>query len=346
MTRADLTLLSLGAGVQSTTLALLSAEGRLPRLDGAIFADTGNEPAAVYTHLDRLEHELAAAGIPLYRVSRGDLIADSLDPGHRFASIPYFILGPDGSCSHCHGTGLTAADPARRGAPGTHRCPACGGDTRNRGIGRRQCTGEYKLSPIRRMVRELLGAKAPAYRRVPPGRVAQQWIGFSADEIHRIHDGRGVSYLRTVYPLLDLVGAGGRSGWDRADCRRYLASRGFADTPRSACLVCPFRSNAGWRQLRDRHPAEFAAAVRYDAAIRRGGARGEPLRGEAYLHRSCVPLDQAPIDMVTAKERAGWQGDLFDVLEAGEEDGCSPYGCRSGTAITAPSVPGLADLGA
>ncbi len=38
--------LSLGAGVQSTTLALLAVEGVLPMPDVAIFADTGWEPAA------------------------------------------------------------------------------------------------------------------------------------------------------------------------------------------------------------------------------------------------------------------------------------------------------------
>jgi hypothetical protein len=37
---SDLRVLSLGAGVQSTTLALMAAEGKLPGLDAAIFADT------------------------------------------------------------------------------------------------------------------------------------------------------------------------------------------------------------------------------------------------------------------------------------------------------------------
>ena len=47
--------LSLGAGVQSTTMALMAARGELtPMPDIAIFADTGWEPAAVYDHLDWL----------------------------------------------------------------------------------------------------------------------------------------------------------------------------------------------------------------------------------------------------------------------------------------------------
>lgn len=47
-----LRVLSLGAGVQSTTLALMAAHGEIgPMPDCAIFADTGWEPAAVYEHL-------------------------------------------------------------------------------------------------------------------------------------------------------------------------------------------------------------------------------------------------------------------------------------------------------
>lgn len=47
--------LSLGAGVQSTTMLLMAAAGELePLPELAIFADTGWEPATVYEHLDWL----------------------------------------------------------------------------------------------------------------------------------------------------------------------------------------------------------------------------------------------------------------------------------------------------
>ena len=50
-----LRVISLGAGVQSTTMALLAAHGEIqPMPDAAIFADTGWEPAAVYRHLEWL----------------------------------------------------------------------------------------------------------------------------------------------------------------------------------------------------------------------------------------------------------------------------------------------------
>jgi hypothetical protein len=286
----NLKLLSLGAGVQSTVLALMATDGTLPGLDGAIFADTGWEPQRVYAQVDRLADTFLAANIPLYRVSSGDLRADALDPEHRYASVPYFVRNPDGT----------------------------------EGMGRRQCTSEYKLAPINRKVRELLGAAAPDFRRVPKGNVAEQWIGFSTDEIGRVADHDRVSYIRKRYPLLEL-------DMSRKDCERWLAARGWGQTAKSACIGCPYHGNAQWRDLRDNHPAEFADAVAFDEAIRKGGARGLPLNGEAFLHRSRVPLSIAPIDRVTRAEWRGRQGDLFDALaELGDPDGCSPYGCRSG----------------
>ncbi|MEH0658511.1 hypothetical protein QA860_12360 [Streptomyces stelliscabiei] len=78
--------------------------------------------------------------------------------------------------------------------------------------------------------------------------------------------------------------------------------------------------------------------VAFDAAIRQGNARanaaGNRLLGQAFLHRSRVPLDQAPIDHVTAAEWAARQQELDDGAAAVEEmengviDGCSPWACR------------------
>lgn len=350
-------LLSLGAGVQSTTLALMACNGHLESIDGAIFADTGWEPQRVYDHLGRLAAEvLTPAGVPLYRVSAGNLRHDSINPGHRYASIPYFVRNPDGS----------------------------------EGMGRRQCTSEYKLAPIRRKVRELLGAPPPDFKRVPRGRVVEEWVGFSADEIGRVNDNAPL-YLRTRYPLIE-------RGMDRRACERYLADRGWGAVSKSACIGCPYHGNAQWRNLRDNHPAEWADAVAFDEAIRKGGARGLPLNGEAFLHRSRVPLALAPINRTTRGERLGWQTDIYDYLdpavdfdgdaacqcghlrrehqglgvplpadrpcrakdggggecgccdfthlgwpedqkahdeaEDGDPDGCSPYGCRSGAAVS------------
>src|SRR4029450_816071 len=70
--------LSLGGGRQSITLYRLSDHGILPRLDGAIFADTQAEPQYVYDTLDDLI-ATSSGTIPIYRVTAGHLGQDTLD---------------------------------------------------------------------------------------------------------------------------------------------------------------------------------------------------------------------------------------------------------------------------
>jgi hypothetical protein len=279
-------ILSLGAGVQSTALALMALDGHLPPVDCVIFADTGWEPAGVYEHLDRLTVELEKHGVEVHIVSNGNIRADALAEGHRFASMPLHMKGEKGN-----------------------------------GIGRRQCTSEYKLTPIKRKVRELLGAKvdgtlangAPRVGRVPgrPGaRFVEMWVGISTDEIER-QKPADVSYIHRVDPLIDIL------NMDRHACMAYLEERWPWPVERSACIGCPYHTNVEWRRLRDEAPAEFADAVEFDVEL-----RAKPLGGfksEAYLHSDRVPLDEANLDKVTRRENLQRQGRLFE--------GCSPFGC-------------------
>ncbi|TDC70282.1 hypothetical protein E1283_24940 [Streptomyces hainanensis] len=277
----------------------LSAEGLLPKIDYAIFADTGWEPGAVYSHLDRLENDIAGpADIPTVRVSTGNIRDDALNPNHRFASMPLHILNQDG----------------------------------RPGMARRQCTSEYKIKPIKKKVRDLIGYPFP--KRIPSGVYVEQWVGISTDEFHRAKDS-DVAYMRNRHPLIVDM------NWSRADCLRYLKARGLGQTPKSSCLGCPYHGNAQWRHIRDTSPEEWQDVVAFDTAIRTGSARananGTPLLGQAFLHRARVPLDEAPIDRVTAHELAQRQLELVDEedLEQGDLDGCSPWSCRSGSPVQA-----------
>lgn len=91
-------MLSLGAGVQSSTLLLMALQGGLP--DCAIFADTGWEPQAVYDHLDRLEANARADGLPVHRVSAGNFRRHLLDAiagsRRRVTDPPLFVPLPGG----------------------------------------------------------------------------------------------------------------------------------------------------------------------------------------------------------------------------------------------------------
>ena len=69
--------INLGAGVQSSCMALMAARGELgPMPDAAIFADTQAEPDSVYKWLKFLEKELP---FPVHKVTLGSLTKESLD---------------------------------------------------------------------------------------------------------------------------------------------------------------------------------------------------------------------------------------------------------------------------
>ena len=71
-----LRILSLGAGVQSTTLALMAVRGEVEPVDCAIFSDTQSEPKAVYDHLARLR---ATLPFPVHVVTKGSLRQELID---------------------------------------------------------------------------------------------------------------------------------------------------------------------------------------------------------------------------------------------------------------------------
>lgn len=71
------TMLSLGAGIQSSTMFLMACKGII-HADGAVFADTLYEPHATYDYLDFLKAEGERSGIALYICSGGDMIEDDI----------------------------------------------------------------------------------------------------------------------------------------------------------------------------------------------------------------------------------------------------------------------------
>ena len=244
--------LSLGAGMQSSACLLLSAAGKIPRFDAAIFSDTGWEPQAVYRHLTRLTRIAADAGIPVVRVSNGDIRADAIDPAHRFASMPLFALGPGGE----------------------------------RGMAKRQCTNEYKIKPIKREVRRRLGYPHPV--RVPAGVYAEVAIGISVDEIGRARDS-DVRYMRHTFPLLDLrwrredcvafLAEHGLGDTPKSSCIGCpYHDDGFWHRLKT-------ESPTEWDDA-----VAFDAAIRNGSA--RANADGQPLRGRYFLHAQRVPLDE------------------------------------------------------
>ena len=270
-----LTVLSLGGGVQSSVMALMAGEslpptgsggafGRMP--DCAIFADTHWEPPSVYEHMEWLKDRLR---FPLYVVDNGRNLREDVKAltnhsgSRRYIDIPVYLKGRDGQ-----------------------------GD----GIGKRQCTTNYKVRPIRTKIRELLGLRPR--QRVPAGTNVELWLGISTDEAIRMRDSRD-RWMTNRYPLIE-------AGMSRRDCADWWAARYDRPLERSACVACPFQSRQRWVETKRRWPGLFAEAVEIDARLRRGLA----LDKTPYLHMLRMPLDEA-VAFDEAELRAEGQADGF-----------------------------------
>jgi hypothetical protein len=246
------TILSLGAGVQSSCLALMAAKGEVgPMPTCAIFSDTQAEPKAVYEWLEWLEGQLP---YPVYRVTAGSLTTASLRMAiskktgklYSKAQVPAFMKQPDGS---------------------------------NSGILGRKCTYDHKLVPLFKKMREIGGIKRG---QKTVGVVS--WIGISLDEVSRMKPSPH-KWIENQWPLIE-------KEMSRHDCLRWMEKNGYPVPPRSACIYCPFHSDSEWRRLKKEDPSEFDMAVQFEKDLQANVSRVERLSGVPYLHNSLIPLSE------------------------------------------------------
>ena len=254
MSSPKLRVLSLGAGVQSSTLALMMAHGELRPVDHAIFADTQGEPAEVYAWLDTLEHLVGKLpyAFPIHRVTAGSLADNELRirvsglSGKKYfqSKIPAFVKNADGT----------------------------------KGLLGRRCTNDFKIVPVTQKIRALLGiARAKRGQQL-----VEQSIGISRDEAHRMKPSR-IPWIECNWPLVD-------AGITRNDCLRWMVEKGYPDPPRSACVFCPFHSDDEWIRLRDEHPVAFEDAALFEERLQDAATKQEVLKGKPFLHSTCIPI--------------------------------------------------------
>jgi hypothetical protein len=236
-------ILSLGAGVQSSTVLLKSVAGELPKLDYAIFADTGWEPKSVYGWFsDVLIPAADGAGIKVRVVSNGNIRDDILSGRDQ----PPWYVKPSNSSDR----------------PGSLM---------------RQCTTDYKVVPIERALRAILGLKKG--RRWPKEPTIRQWFGISYDEIQRMKISQRPA-IENWYPLVE-------KNLTRGHCLEWLQKNGYPQAPRSACIGCPYHSNKEWLSL---SKVEFNDAVYIDRSLRE--KKREWAKGELFAHPSLKPLSE------------------------------------------------------
>lgn len=258
--RRVITVLSLGAGVQSTVMALMAERGLygMTPPDFAIFADTGWEPPAVYEHLDWLKNQLSYEVITVRASNiRTDVLNGTNPAGQKFLDLPVFLTNPDGSHS----------------------------------IAARQCTAHYKLRPIHQYLRQRL--ELQPRRRAPKDLQVAMLLGISTDEAGRQKPSRE-EWITNEYPLIKQGWSRGQlEDW-------FHHEYPDRQLPRSACIGCPYKSNREWQYLQEQDPESFADAVFVDQALRETPASRDALRGEAFLHRARVPLSRVNFTAATS----------------------------------------------
>ena len=161
---ADLKVISLGMGVQSTALYLMSSMGyKVPRADYAVFADPQAEHYKTYDMLKwLLQWQKDNDGIEIIVNRDRNIYEEQLktnpDKHIRVPQIP------------------------------VHTAPT--------GIALRQCTYEYKIMPVVQSIRALHKLK-PRQRMKP----TETWLGISTDEIERMKESQ-LYNIKYFYPLI------------------------------------------------------------------------------------------------------------------------------------------------
>ncbi len=226
---------SYGGGVQSVALAILNATGRVENpAKLAIMADPGMEEHATYAHVPIMHGWLRERGVELVIVQ-----------GQRGKGIPLYEYVMERS----------TVIPVRT----------------ETGLGRRQCTQNWKVDAIRSVLKE---------RGI--GNVVIQ-LGISYDEIHRMKDSPRKSITHR-FPLVDMR-------ITRADCRQIIRDEGIREPVKSRCQFCPLQRQEAWRVRAASDPDGFEKCAQLeDAVIEREHSKGN---APAYLSSTGRPLRQA-----------------------------------------------------
>ena len=269
----ELRVLSLGAGVQSSTVLFKMLDQQIKPADVAIFADTGNEPKEVYEWLEYLK-TLMKGKLKLEIVrnnqNTGNIVDDYQSKSGRHSLIPLHIVRQDGTSS----------------------------------INMRTCTSEYKIKPIQRKVKEIVGGSLR-------GKCVEMIMGISYDEIQRAKTPSNKWSIH-CYPLVE-------NKITRQDCKHWISHTDYPQPPRSACIICPYHDNKEWKNLRDNYPEEYKSAVDFDEWLRNPNSKSGALdkfaaynekkntTAQQFVYKGKIPLKDATLD-----EPSDYQGSLFD----------------------------------
>lgn len=268
--RKEIEVLSYGGGTQSTAMAVLIAQGRLPKPECVIIADTGYETQTTWDYWDGYAKPLFdGMGVRAVRISRIrdtrlsnerakpiiELTGENGGRRRKAITVPVFITDADG----------------------------------NRAMLRNFCTHNWKRDVVRSWI----------YANYRDARRVVSWIGFSKDEMKRAARMKvnvNMPKWKNRFPLIEL-------GLRRHDSIKLVREYGWPEPARSACWMCPFKSNDEWRHLRKTQPAEWEKAIKFERWVSDNCDQDDYQDHKITLHPSGMPLADAPISKNDNQQR-------------------------------------------
>ena len=252
-----------GGGTQSIGMWVLIEQGRLPMPEVIIMADTGREASEVWEY-----HEQHIA--PRMATMGCELIVIP----HDWAI--YDIVDSKGKILLPVYTN-----------DGEGRMPSF-------------CSANWKRDVVQKFLTKEMG--------YGPKNPIIQWLGYSLDEKYRLKKKARRKWITLDYPLLAFPNKTVEDTRYHVRLRRnevinLVQEAGLPEPPRSACWMCPQRSNLEWKHLKDQNDGDWEKAIAMDEELRQYDiAQG---RDPVYLHRSYKPLSEADLEAVVTP-------DLFD----------------------------------
>ena len=247
--------LSFGAGMQSTALALMSCENAMnvklnphplvPIYDAVIFCDLGFEPPWVHEQMEFTRRACESAGIS-FKVLDAPLYDDFMRNfgERRTISIPWWTLRDDGHKS---------------------KMP-------------RNCTLDYKVNLISKYVRwELLGYRKHQRLRPEDMKTHEMHMGFSLEEKHRCKESPNPMFINR-FPLVEM-------GLERADNYAYIRDVWGLETKASACNFCPFHRNYFFKYLKENEPVTYEKLEGVDRLLEEKNPK-PPMDSDLFISRS------------------------------------------------------------
>jgi hypothetical protein len=292
-----LTVLNFSAGVQSSRLlwGVIRKEIPVPENFIVLNADPGMENSLSYKYSAMMSDECGKVGIYYEKVHGGNLYKDlvniTISGKNRIDNPPYWV------------------------------------DRGNGKMGRlsQKCTAKYKIAPMDRAIRRVLHERFGISRdskNMPEGCV-EKWIGFSADEKHRIKES-SQKYVRFRYPLIEMRET-------KSDVVSYLKINGIPVPPRSVCNACFANGIAMFKDMHDNRPEDWAQAVAVDNSIR--DLTQVRIKYPAYVSSTLVPLEELARNGFKKPSREV-QPDGETILIWDEDADGEEWSCDSGYCFT------------